>query len=393
MSIQVVSTVLDRQLRFGGDEFGYFVRPGNAWPELLERLDSLHADHYVLITDSAFPRRLAEQARTQIATLAGGCTLLTFPAGEGAKSVETYAALSVEAEQQARITTASCIVALGGGLVGNLAGFLSATQFRGIKLVQLPTTLLSMADVMPSLKQAINTLAGKNHLGAYYAPQFVWNDLSYLSSLPAIEVQSALSEMIKFIVTVPPQDQGVYDAAVRMLRPDLVEHPYAEAEYLHFLQLCVDAKSDILRRDPHESGEGLIFEFGHTAGHALELLSYQPGNRPITHGGAVALGMRVAVQVSARMGLLENPNLEAYLLTLLSRNGVQVTIPAELGTDEILHLMLFDNKRGRLLPLPKDMLNMVLLRDIQRVNRTSGTVLTQVALEHVRAAIEACRVI
>lgn len=85
---------------------------------------------------------------------------MTFPASEAAKSVETYAALSVEAEERARITTASCIVALGGGLVANLAGFLAATQFRGVELVQMPTTLLSMGDVMPSLKQAINTRAG-----------------------------------------------------------------------------------------------------------------------------------------------------------------------------------------------------------------------------------------
>jgi 3-dehydroquinate synthetase len=389
MHITEADLTLDRDIRFGDYRFGYHVRSGEAsWLEFLERLAVLAADHYVVVTDDALPRDLVGQVTGRIATI-GNCVLLTFPASEAAKSISTVEALSIQAEERAHITVASCVIALGGGLVANVAGFWAASQFRGINLVQLPTTLLSMADVMPSLKQGVNTPRGKNHLGAFYPPLFVWNNLSFLETLPTVEIRSALCEMIKFILTIPPEEgSDLYEVAAAALRPDGL---YREEQLLQFIQLCVDAKCRVMRDDPFERWEGLIFEYGHTVGHALELLSYRDGHRPIPHGLAVGLGMLVAARISRMLGMLSRQEEEEHF-ELLQRNGAPTSIPAELPTQEILGLLRHDNKRGRLLPLPEGMVNMVLLNHLREPNRTRGTVLTQVEESVVAEAIDACKV-
>jgi 3-dehydroquinate synthetase len=388
MHITEAGIALNREITFGGYRFGYFVRSGEAaWYEVLEQLAGLHADHFVVVTDDAFPRSLADDVTRRIATV-GACVLLTFPASESAKTIVTIEDLSVRAEDMAGITVASCVIALGGGLVANVAGYWAASQFRGINLVQLPTTLLSMADVMPSLKQGVNTPRGKNHLGAFYPPLFVWNNLSFLKTLPIVGVQSALCEMIKFILTIPPADgSDLYEAAAAALRPD---GQYREEQLLQFIHLCVEAKCRIMRDDPFERGEGLVFEYGHTVGHALELLSYRDGHRPIPHGLAVGLGMLVAARISRTLGMLSAEEEEEHL-DLLRHNGAPTAIPAELPTPGILSLLRHDNKRGRLLPLPEGMVNMVLLRCLREPHRTKGTVLTQVEEELVAESIDAWR--
>jgi len=385
MTITEAGIALNREIAFGSYRFGYFVRSGEeGWGEFLEQLAGLHADHFVVVTDDALPRRLADDVTRHIASV-GDCVLLTFPASESAKSIATIEDLSIRAEEVAGITVASCVIALGGGLVANVAGFWAASQFRGINLVQLPTTLLSMADVMPSLKQGVNTPRGKNHLGAFYPPLFVWNNLSFLKTLPAVEIRSALCEMVKFMLTIPPEDgSDLYEGAAAALRPDGL---YREEQFLQFIQLCIDAKCRVMRDDPFERWEGLVFEYGHTVGHALELLSYRDGHRPIPHGLAVGLGMLVAARISRMMGML-SPQEEEEHLDLLRRTGAPTAIPAELPTRDILGLLRHDNKRGRLLPLPEGMVNMVLLEHLREPHRTRGTVLTQVEAGLVAEAIE-----
>jgi 3-dehydroquinate synthetase len=386
MSLTLTRPVaLDRQIVCGGYSFEYFVRSG-AWPEFLERLEALQADRYVIVTDEAFPRALAEGARRHIASL-GSCTLLTIPVGETAKRISTIEELSVRAEEEAGITVASVVIALGGGLVANVAGYWAASQFRGIRLVQVPTTLLSMADVMPSLKQGVNTSRGKNHLGTYYAPTFVWNDLAYLQYLPTLEIRAALCEMIKFILTISPQDPQVYEEACLALHEN---GQYTQEQYLQFVKLCVDAKCSVLQDDPFEQGEGMIFEYGHTVGHALELLSCVGRHNSIPHGLAIGLGMLVAARISRELGMLSVEEEEEHA-RLLRLNGAPTAIPAKFHTDDLLDIIRHDNKRGRLLPVPDGMHNMVLLRHLGMPNRTGGTVLTQVKEKLVRAAIEAYR--
>ncbi len=357
--------------------YPYHLRSGQAWPELLEKLRALEADHVVLVTDATFPRRLAEEAWMRVSSL-GHCTLLTFQGGEHAKNLVTIHGLGNDAIR-AGATRRSCIIALGGGLVGNVAGLLAALFFRGARLVHLPTTLLAMSDSCLSLKQGVNSDVGKNHFGQFYAPEFVWADLTYLRDLPTIEIQSALCELIKNVLAICPQH---YDELAATLRQDGM---YPEAQLQRFIALCIEAKCSVMGQDALEKQDAVILEYGHTVGHALELHS----GGAIPHGLAIGMGMVVAARISCMLGMLSQREEEVHL-TLLRRNGAPTRVPRHVGAQELLELMAHDNKRGYLPPV-RGKYDMVLLERLGVPHRTDGTVLTQVDEDTVRAGIEALR--
>jgi len=357
--------------------YPYHLRAGDAWPELLGKLHALHADHLVLVTDAAFPAHLAEAAWKQLSSL-GRCTLLTFQGGEHAKNLVTIHRLGNDAIC-AGATRRSCIIALGGGLVGNVAGLLAALFFRGARLVHIPTTLLAMSDSCLSLKQGVNSDAGKNHFGQFYAPELVWADLSYLRELPTIEIQSALCELIKNVLAICPER---YDELAATLRQDGV---YPEAQVQRFIALCIEAKCAVMGQDALEKQDAVILEYGHTVGHALELRS----GGAIPHGLAVGMGMVVAARISRLLGMLSQREEEAHRI-LLRLNGAPTRVPWHVSAQELLDLMAHDNKRGYLPPV-HGTYDMVLLERLGVPHRTGGTVLTQVEEDTVRAAIEALR--
>ncbi len=357
--------------------YPYHLRSGQAWPELLEKLRLLEADHVVLVTDATFPTRLAEAAWMRLSSI-GRCTLLTFQGGEHAKTLVTIHRLGNDAIR-AGATRRSCIIALGGGLVGNVAGLLAALFFRGARLVHIPTTLLAMSDSCLSLKQGVNSDAGKNHFGQFYPPEFVWADLTYLRELPTIEIQSALCELIKNVLAICPQH---YDELASTLRQDGM---YPEAQVQRFIALCIEAKCSVMGRDALEKRDAVILEYGHTVGHALELRS----GGAIPHGLAVGIGMVVAARISRMLGMLSQREEEAHR-TLLRRNGAPTRVPRHVSAQELLELMAHDNKRGYLPPV-RGKYDMVLLERLGVPHRTGGTVLTHVEESTVHAAIEALR--
>src|SRR5258706_1440772 len=381
--VEYPTVALDRVISFGDHSYPYYVRSGpDTWSELVQRLAALHADRFVLVTDASFPYALACDAVARITALCP-CTLHTFAAGERAKNLLTVEALAQEA-LVAGVTRRSCIIGLGGGLAGNVAGLLAALLFRGIRLVHIPTTLLAMSDSVLSLKQAVNTRLGKNHLGTYYAPQWVWNDLGYLRSLPALEIRAALCELIKNVLAICPQH---YAKVASLLNPAAC---YTEEQYVQFIELCVTAKCSVMCDDPQEKREALVLEYGHTVGHALELLAQEvlPAGR-LPHGLAIGLGMLVAARISRMMGLLSASDEQAHI-QLLRRNGVPTAIPREIPTGALISAINHDNKRGYL-PAALGSYLMVLLERLGRPHRSEGTVLTQVPIELLYAGIEALR--
>jgi 3-dehydroquinate synthetase len=357
--------------------YPYHLRSGDAWPELLGKLHALEADHFVLVTDAAFPVRPAEEAWMRLSSI-GRCTLLTFQGGEHAKNLVTIHGLGNDAIR-AGATRRSCIIALGGGLVGNVAGLLAALFFRGARLVHIPTTLLAMSDSCLSLKQGVNSDAGKNHFGQFYPPEFVWADLTYLRDLPTIEIQSALCELIKNVLAICPEH---YDELASTLSQDGM---YTEAQVQRFIALCIEAKCSVMGQDALEKQDAVILEYGHTVGHALELRS----GGAIPHGLAVGMGMVVAARISHLLGMLSRQEEEAHR-TLLRRNGAPTSIPLHVSAQELLELMAHDNKRGYLPPV-HGKYDMVLLERLGVPHRTGGTVLMQVDEDTVRAGIEALR--
>ncbi|MFI9778708.1 2-deoxy-scyllo-inosose synthase [Streptomyces sp. NPDC051956] len=366
---------LDREVRFGDVRYDFHVRSGSgAWHDLRTRLAALDADRFVVVADSGLPDHVVAETELAVAEIAP-TQVLTVTADERAKSLS---ALDQLAEQAIRsgITRRSVVIALGGGLVGNVAGLLAALVFRGIRLVHMPTTLLGMSDSVLSLKQAVNSRLGKNHLGTFHAPVLVWNHLDFLDSLPAAETRSALCEMIKNVLGIVPER---YDQVAGLLRAD---GRYTPAVLTSFIDLCVDAKTAVMREDQREKGDALVLEYGHTVGHAAELLT----EGRLRHGFAIGLGMLVAARVSRELGLLDRAD-EAAHHRLLELNGAPTTLPDELDADALLASVRLDNKRGYV-PGRAGTCDLILLEGLGRPHRPGGSQITQVAEDTVRTGIE-----
>src|SRR6266700_1033088 len=207
-----ISTMaLDREIRWKNPDppyeeycYPYYLRSSpDAWSELMEKLRAFATDRFVIVTDGAFPFHLVQALKDRISSIAPS-TLLSFQGGEQAKDLLTVSQLGNEALREGAIRS-SVVIALGGGLAGNVAGLLAGLFLRGARLVHIPTTLLAMSDSCLSLKQGVNSEAGKNHFGQFYPPEFVWADLSYLRNLPTIDIRSALCELIKNVLAICPQ--------------------------------------------------------------------------------------------------------------------------------------------------------------------------------------------
>jgi 3-dehydroquinate synthase len=212
--------------------------------------------------------------------------------GERSKSMAALGDMLSFLERQ-RIDRAGCVIAVGGGTVGDIAGFAAAVWQRGIRVVQVPTTLLAMVDSSIGGKTGVNGLRSKNAIGAFWQPTAVVTDLAYLETLPPVNYREAFAEVVKYAVAM---DHGLFELLLKN-RDRLVGGDRAALERVVFQ--CVMAKALVVAKDEREKGPRAILNYGHTAGHALEAAS---GFR-ISHGRAVAFGMRVAARIALSMDL------------------------------------------------------------------------------------------
>src|SRR6266478_4644580 len=222
--------------------------------------------------------------------------LITVPAGETAKSMKTLQSCYDQLAKH-RLERNSFIIALGGGVVGDVAGFVAASYLRGIAFVQAPTTLLAQVDSSVGGKVGVNLKAGKNLVGAFYQPRLVLCDLQTLRSLPQRQFRSGLAEVIKYGI--------IYDAGFfTKLEQNLAKLFKQEPEMLaHVVARCCEIKAEVVGQDEKESGLRAILNFGHTIGHAIEAIS---GYGAFLHGEAISIGQVAAARLSARgLGLPE----------------------------------------------------------------------------------------
>jgi 3-dehydroquinate synthetase len=243
------------------------------------------------------------------------------------------------------------VLAMGGGFVGNVAGLAASLLFRGVRLVHLPTTPIAAFDAVLSQKQAVNLGAGKNVCGAYHPPALIACDIRWLTSMPRRELRLGLAEMVKNILAVAPEQEDCFWRAMT----DLDARPTDALTEL--CGLGIGAKAPLLVRDPHEKREALVFEYGHTVGHALELVS----NGGMSHGEAIAWGMLVAAEVSLRLGHLAELDVDRHnrLVSCLPLPPARAALDR---TDRIAlrAVLATDNKRGYAPCSPRD-ISMVLL--------------------------------
>src|SRR2546421_12834154 len=234
--------------------------------------------------------------------------IFVIPAGERSKSMTQLESVLAFLERQ-QIDRGGCVIAVGGGTVGDLAGFAAAVWQRGVRLVSVPTTLLAMVDSSIGGKTGVNGTRSKNAVGAFWQPAAVISDLAAIETLPGPNYRDAFAEVVKYAVAM---DRGLFDLLQRNA-PRLLERDLSMLERVVFR--CVAAKALIVAKDERDRGPRAILNYGHTAGHALEAATAFR----VTHGRAVAFGMRVAARISVSMDLCSKRVAESQdgLLTAL----------------------------------------------------------------------------
>lgn len=243
-----------------------------------------------VVTDAKVGPHYAKAAVSSLRRAGFDPVVITVPSGETAKSLKVVGQCYDQLAQH-RLERKSFIVALGGGVVGDLAGFVAATYLRGIPFVQVPTTLLAHVDSSVGGKVGVNLPAGKNLVGAFHQPRLVLCDLDTLKTLPSREYRSGLAEVIKYGIIHDP-------ALFRRLERDLPRLLKLEGAALTaVVARCCEIKAEVVGEDETESGRRAILNFGHTIGHAIEAISAY--NRYL-HGEAISIGQVAAAQLSAR---------------------------------------------------------------------------------------------
>ncbi len=253
--------------------------------------------------------------------------VVTMPAGEAYKTLDTVRAL-YDHLLDAGIDRSSTILALGGGVVGDTAGFVAATFMRGLPLVQVPTTLLAMVDSSIGGKVGVDLPRGKNLVGAFKQPSLVATDPDVLATVPIIDFVAGFAEVIKHAMIADPP---------------LFEHIETQGwEPLPWvLQRAIDVKRRVVEEDPFEQGRRAVLNLGHTFGHALEVLS----DYELRHGFAVSIGLLAATRVALRLGLCA-PELERRILGILVQYGLPLSFSGP-SPSQVWNAMAYDKKRVR----------------------------------------------
>src|SRR5438094_3000805 len=290
------------------------------------------ASRYVVITDSHVAKLYGKQVMAGFHRATREAQLFEVPGGEWNKTRETWATLS-DRMLAARFGRDSAVVALGGGVVGDLAGFVAATYLRGIPCVQVPTTLLAMIDSSIGGKTGVDVPAGENLLGAFHQPRLVVADLDVLGSLPPAQLAAGMAEAVKHGVIADRQYFDVLDqehAAVTTRDVGALER---------VVRRSVEIKAEVVAADEREAGRRAILNFGHTVAHAIETTA----KFATLHGEAVAIGMAYEARLAEALGIAE-PGTAARVRRLLARYNLPLELPESATADALIAAMQLDKK-------------------------------------------------
>ncbi len=278
----------------------------------------------LIVTDSNVDALYSEKVISVLESAGISCEKFVFPAGEASKSVDTYISI-INCLAEKKLTRTDAVVALGGGVVGDTAGFAAATYLRGIKLMQIPTTLLACVDSSVGGKTAVDLPTGKNLLGAFYQPHAVVIDPDMLKTLPREVYLDGAAEVIKYAAIMDEEMYSLFDDF--------------DGNIDEIITRCVSNKKYIVDQDERDTGLRQLLNFGHTFGHAIEkLMDYRLG-----HGHCVSIGMAIMSRACVKKGMCE-PVCATRLINTLENIGLPTStdIPAE----EIYNAMLSDKKRA-----------------------------------------------
>ncbi|MCZ2113079.1 MAG: 3-dehydroquinate synthase [Anaerolineae bacterium] len=331
-----------------------------------------------IITDSEVgPRHAGKLQKLNLSEKHGSIPVLTMPAGEGHKHLDTVRML-YDGLLSAGIGRDGTIIALGGGVTGDVAGFVAATYLRGVDFVLCPTTLLAMVDSSIGGKTGVDLPQGKNLVGAFKQPRLVLADIATLATLPAVEFTAGMAEVAKHgLIADPILWRRLATEEWRIDPHRLIDDRLLRADLQSLVTRAIRVKRDVVEEDPFEAGRRAVLNLGHTFGHAIEQVS----GYTVRHGEAVAMGVAAAAHLSAMLGEC-SPGLPDEVEAALSRLGLPVRIPRAFDPTALYAAMGTDKKKsaGRL--------RFVLIGDVGEV-LVRGDVsrdMTLAALEAVRAA-------
>lgn len=285
------------------------------------------ARRWAMISDSTVADAIGERIAHDLRL-----SLFRFPSGESNKTVETWAALS-SAILAAGFGRDSGILALGGGVTGDLAGFVAATYMRGIPVIQVPTSLLAMIDASIGGKTGLDTPEGKNLIGAFHQPAAVLVDPDLLRSLPDPELRAGLAEAIKHAAIADP----AYLLFIQSNVSSIMARDPAVLQQL--VARSVEIKVSYVNEDPFEAGPRAALNFGHTIGHALERVL----NYTLHHGHAVAIGMVAEARIGEALGVTEPGTAEA-IRAVLDAAGLPAQLPAQVDVAQVIAATSTDKK-------------------------------------------------
>ena len=338
----------------------------NDFPAILER--HFPARKLALVTNTTIAFMYHEQLESLKRTVP--FIQCVIPDGEQYKTIETWSAI-IDTLLQARIDRTTVLLALGGGVVGDMAGFAAASVLRGIECVQIPTTLLAMVDSSVGGKTGINHQWGKNLIGAFHQPSLVWVDVACLATLPRREYIAGMAEIIKnaFI-----GGRAMFDFIAASLPALLINDPVLLRQAI---ERSIQIKADIVSQDERETGVRALLNFGHTFAHSLE---HFYGYGTLLHGEAVLLGIRCACELSKSLHLIQSSEWPLYQ-TILANLPV-IALPSSPDGEELYTAMFSDKKtkQGALrFVLPTEAGSSSIVTDVpkEKVIETIGTVLTE----------------
>ena len=349
------------------DQHSYRVLIG---PGLLEGVgnaikDKLAPSRCAVVSDANVAPLFAGKIQKSLAASGFESALITVPAGEHSKTLEQAGAVCEEM-LRAGLDRQSCVIGLGGGVIGDLSGFVAAIFQRGVPHVQIPTTLLAMVDSSIGGKTGVNTSAGKNLIGAFHHPILVIDDVEVLKTLPPRELSQGFAEIIKHAIIA---DAEMFEQLSRGGGIDLNNVDFASLVHRN-----VEIKARIVAKDERDrTGDRALLNFGHTVGHGIErAINYQG----ISHGGAVSLGIVAACEVSVEKAGLPKKQRD-MVVDLLRKFELPTKLPANFPLQKIFDALKFDKKfeRGE-------------IRFVVTPKIGSAKLSRDVTMEDIRAAVE-----